>query len=417
MPFCLFTEEVKEIINSTISYFESTNSYSFPPSDEFKTENLLKDERKGLMFSILVAKTKENKKVILRGFSGLAEGRHKVPGYVNPTYSVNEFLELEKESDKAVKDPTIDSTERRKRSKYYAKKFEELHVFRDIDNNEFRLSDLKEGGGFCQGTGDCAGIKVLNSAMRKGYQIMGFGEFYFGPDKSGMTKGTLVPPCKERCELIIKRMLKLDFIYLDEDIAIINKPSGLLSAPGKGPDKLDSASERLKKIFPFVPVSPFVHRLDMDTSGLLILALNKEAHRTLSMAFERREVKKEYEALLVGKLDNNSGIIDAPMRLDVDNRPYQIIDYKDGKKALTEYEVLDIEWKNGVLCSRVRFKPLTGRTHQLRVHSAFIGHPILSDRLYGEYIENTRLALHASKIAFTHPRTKEEMVIESKPPF
>ena len=267
------------------------------------------------------------------------------------------------------------------------------------------------------GSGDCAGIKVLNHAMKKGYKILGFAEFYYGPDTKERRMGMLYEPCRDRCELIIKRMLGLDFIYVDEDIAIINKPSGLLSAPGKGIEKLDSASERFKKIFPYTHVSPFVHRLDMDTSGLLILAMTKESHRTLSMDFEKRNVRKEYEALLVGRVEKEEGIIDAPMRLDVDNRPYQIVDFENGKSARTRYEVLGYEWHHDTLCTRVRFYPETGRTHQLRVHSAYIGHPILSDRLYGKYIDGVRLMLHASKITFTHPGTREEVSFESEAPF
>ena len=135
------------------------------------------------------------------------------------------------------------------------------------------------------------------------------------------------------------------------------------------------------------------------------------------MDFEKRNVEKEYEALLVGKVENKEGVIDAPMRLDVDNRPYQIIDFERGKRAVTAYKLLDYEWKEGVLLSRVRFFPETGRTHQLRVHSSYIGHPILSDRLYGTYIEGVRLMLHASKITFTHPRSKKTMIISSEAPF
>ena len=135
------------------------------------------------------------------------------------------------------------------------------------------------------------------------------------------------------------------------------------------------------------------------------------------MDFERRNVKKEYEALLEGRLENREGRIEAPMRLDIDNRPYQIIDFKDGKNAITDYKVLSYEWKDGILCSRVRFYPLTGRTHQLRVHAAYISHPILSDRLYGHLIEGERLMLHAARITFTHPATGEEMSVEEKAPF
>ena len=415
MPFSLVTEEVLKEKDDMIRHFEESGSYSFPPSEKFKSRNLF-HERKGLMFAILIAETKEGEKITLRGYSGLAEGCHKVPGYVNPTYSINSFKALEEESDRMVKDPSISEEERKRRSSFYAEKFADLHVFTDINGNEFTLKDVKEGR-MGTGSGDCAGIKVLNHAMRKGYKILGFTEFYYGLDTKERRCGECYEPCRERCEKIIKRMLTLDFIYLDEDIAVINKDSGLLSAPGKGIEKLDSASERLKKIFPRVPVSPFVHRLDMDTSGIMVLALNREAHRTLSMDFERRNARKEYEALLEGRIEQKEGVIDAPMRLDVDNRPYQITDFELGKKAVTGYSVLSYEWKDGILCSRVRFFPQTGRTHQLRVHSAYIGHPILSDRLYGHYIENERLMLHAAKITITHPRTKEVISFSAPVPF
>ena len=415
MPFSLVTEAVLKEKDAMIRHFEESGSYSFPPCDEYRSANLVR-ERKGLMFAILIALTKEDERVVLRGFSGLAEGHHQVPGYVNPTYSINAFKVLEKESDEKVKDPLIDDEERRRRSKLYAERFADLHLFTDIDGNTFTLKDV-QGTRMSTGSGDCAGIKVLNHAMRKGYKILGFTEFYYGPDTKERKKGLCYEPCETRCRKIIKRMLGLDFVYVDEDIAVINKDSGLLSAPGKGIEKLDSASERLKKIFPDLPVSPFVHRLDMDTSGIMVLAMNREAHRTLSMDFERRNIHKEYEALLEGRVEEEEGIIDAPMRLDVDNRPYQIIDYENGKRAITRFKVLSYQWKDKILTTRVLFSPETGRTHQLRLHSAFIGHPILSDRLYGHYIENERLMLHALRITITHPRTKKEMIFSEPAPF
>ena len=149
----------------------------------------------------------------------------------------------------------------------------------------------------------------------------------------------------------------------------------------------------------------------------MVLAMNREAHRTLSMDFERRNIHKEYEALLEGRVEEEEGIIDAPMRLDVDNRPYQIIDYENGKRAITRFKVLSYQWKDKILTTRVLFSPETGRTHQLRLHSAFIGHPILSDRLYGHYIENERLMLHALRITITHPRTKKKMTFSEPAPF
>lgn len=415
MPFSLVTEDVLKEKDKMLAHFRESGSYSYPPLKEYRSENLLK-ERKGLMFAILIAETKEGERVVIKGFSGLAESHHQVPGYVNPTYSINAFKALEKECDESVKEDGISESERRRRSSLYSDRFADLHIFTDINGDTFTLRDV-ESGRMPTGSGDCAGIKVLNHAMRKGYKILGFTEFYYGPETTKRKCGECYSPCEERCRKIIKRMLGLDFIYLDEHIAVINKDSGLLSAPGKGIEKLDSASERLKKIFPRTPQSPFVHRLDMDTSGLLILALTREDHRKLSMDFERRNVKKEYEALLEGRLENREGRIEAPMRLDIDNRPYQIIDFKDGKNAITDYKVLSYEWKDGLLCSRVRFYPLTGRTHQLRVHAAYISHPILSDRLYGHLIEGERLMLHAARITFTHPATGEEMSIEEEAPF
>ncbi len=415
MPFCLVTEKIRREIDSMLSHFEESRSYSYPASDEYRSENLLK-KRKGLMFAVLIAKTKEGEEVVLRGFSGLAERCHRVPGYVNPAYSIKAFKALEEESDEKVKEEGISRSERRKRSSFYADKFAALHVFTDINGNDFGLKDISSER-MSTGSGDCAGIKVLNHAMRKGYKILGFAEFYYGPDTEGRKKGEIYPPCKKRCKKIIERMLDLDFIYVDEDIAVVNKPSGLLAAPGKGEDKLDSVSERLKKIFPSLPASPFVHRLDMDTSGVMVLGMNKSAHRALSMDFEARRVKKEYEALLVGRLEKEEGIIDAPMRLDTGNRPYQIIDYENGKKAVTRFKVLSYEWHSGLLCTRVRFYPESGRTHQLRVHSAYLGHPILSDRLYGSYIEGERLMLHAASLTINHPGTGESITFTEQAPF
>ena len=165
-------------------------------------------------------------------------------------------------------------------------------------------------------------------------------------------------------------MLGLDYLYADEDIAVIDKKEGMLSVPGRGEEKKDSAAYRFHTLFPRSPAECTCHRLDMDTSGLLVLAFTKEAKRTLSMAFENREVKKEYEALLEGVITEDEGIIDIPIRLDIENRPYQIRDDERGKKAVTLWKRLGVEVIDGRKYTRVRFYPQTGRTHQLRVHSS-----------------------------------------------
>lgn len=206
----------------------------------------------------------------------------------------------------------------------------------------------------------------------------------------------------------------LDLVYQDEYFIVVNKPSGLLSAPGKGPDKLDSVTERVRALFPEAPAYSAVHRLDMDTSGLMLLALTKEDHRALSIQFQEREVRKKYIALIDGIIEEDEGKIELPFRLDVDNRPHQIYDEEHGKMGTTLWKVL--ERTNGI--TRMQFKPITGRTHQLRIHSAHekgLGIPIIGDPLYGTGTGPGHMKLHATMLEFSHPRTGERIVINSEP--
>ena len=207
---------------------------------------------------------------------------------------------------------------------------------------------------------------------------------------------------------------QLDLVYQDAHFIVVNKPSGLLSAPGKGPDKLDSVTERVRALFPEAPAYSAVHRLDMDTSGLMLLALTREAHRALSIQFQEREVKKKYIALLDGIIEEDEGRIELPFRLDVDNRPHQIYDAEHGKMGTTIWQV--VERVNGI--TRVQFQPITGRTHQLRIHSAHakgLGIPIIGDPLYGTGTEPGHMKLHATMLEFTHPENGERIVINSEP--
>ena len=208
----------------------------------------------------------------------------------------------------------------------------------------------------------------------------------------------------------------LEIIYQDEDLVVVNKPSGLLSVPGRGPDKLDSVTERHKAQFPQAPNYPAVHRLDMDTSGIMILSLNAEAHRALSRQFEDREVHKQYVAIIDGVVEGESGTIELPFRLDVDNRPHQIYDEEHGKMGTTHWEVTQ-RYENA---TRILFTPITGRTHQLRIHSAHekgLGMPIICDSLYGTEVEGGRLLLHASSIMFKQPTTGETIHLMCHPEF
>lgn len=208
----------------------------------------------------------------------------------------------------------------------------------------------------------------------------------------------------------------LDVLHEDPSFVVVNKPSGLLSVPGRGPDKADCVSNRVRERYPSCIEQPAVHRLDMDTSGLIVVALDADAHRNLSHQFQRRETTKRYIGLLDGRLDAERGTLRLPFRLDIDNRPYQIYDEVHGKLGITHWERLGIEGD----VTRVAFMPVTGRTHQLRVHAAHergLGIPIVGDPLYGRGTGPAQLKLHATALGFLHPRTGERLSFRAPPLF
>ena len=375
-----------------------TDSFSFPPSEQYKLSSL----NKNTMFGIMICNDINGNEKILRAFSGALNGEYRIPGYVNPCFSVTEFRKIEAEYSPLIH--RADEDERKRLSAECLGKINALYSFSTWDGSSIGLPDKAPTG-----TGDCAGLRLINTALRKNLEIRGLAEFMIRDDGTIET----YPPCEERCSLLLPSMLGLDILYADESIAVINKEAGMLSVPGRGEDKLDSASYRFHRLFPSSPECCFTHRLDMDTSGLLVLALTKEAHRNVSMQFEARTIKKEYEAILTGMLEEDEGTIIASMRLDTDHRPLQIIDEIYGKKAITRWKKLGTENGN----TRVRFFPETGRTHQLRVHSRYIGHPIIGDRLYGIREEGQRLMLHASYIELNHPVSGQRISFSSPSPF
>lgn len=201
--------------------------------------------------------------------------------------------------------------------------------------------------------------------------------------------------------------------YADEDIVIANKPSGLLSVPGRGPEKQECLLSHLQLTYPEIKI---VHRLDMDTSGLMVLALNADVHRALSRQFQERETSKRYRAICAGMPSVQQGAINLPMRCDWDRRPLQMIDFKQGKSAQTHWKVLQ-QSNNQFL---VELTPITGRSHQLRLHMKSLGHPILGDNLYADGIAlrmSPRLLLHATSLSFTHPATKQWLEFNLLPEF
>lgn len=201
----------------------------------------------------------------------------------------------------------------------------------------------------------------------------------------------------------------LPVLYQDEALLIVHKPAGLLSVPGRLPEHRDSLLSRLQAIYPDALT---VHRLDMATSGLMVFARGKESHRALSIAFEKRQVHKRYLARVLGTPDA-SGLVDLPLITDWPNRPRQIVDHDIGKPSQTEWQLLSSDGET----SLVKLTPITGRSHQLRVHMAEIGHPILGDQFYGtdaSRVMADRLCLHASELGLVHPVTGAPLSFETE---
>lgn len=284
------------------------------------------------------------------------------------------------------------------------------------------------------GAGECALPKLLQYAYLYGLQPLAMGEFWCGmsPKDEIRHDGYFYPSCKGKCEPILKHMLvgldvepnplaedlfkdtPLKILYEDEWIVAVEKPSGMLSVPGK--NDLDSVQQRLRLMYPDATGPLVVHRLDMATSGILLAAKDKDVHARLQSQFETRSISKEYIAILDGVPSQECGIIDLPICLNPLDRPRQMVDFENGKSAITEYKVECI--KNGR--AKVVFKPHTGRTHQLRVHSAHVsglGCPISGDELYGNPESASRLCLHASRLVFRHPVSDKEIEIVSPSPF
>lgn len=284
------------------------------------------------------------------------------------------------------------------------------------------------------GAGECALPKLLQYAYLYGLQPLAMGEFWCGmsPKDEIRHDGYFYPSCKGKCEPILRHMLvgldvepnplvedlfkdtPLKILYEDEWIVAVEKPSGMLSVPGK--NDLDSVQQRLRLMYPDATGPLVVHRLDMATSGILLAAKDKDVHARLQSQFETRSISKEYIAILDGVPSHECGIIDLPICLNPLDRPRQMVDFENGKSAITEYKVECI--KNGR--AKVVFKPHTGRTHQLRVHSAHVsglGCPISGDELYGNPESASRLCLHASRLVFRHPVSDKEIEIVSPSPF
>lgn len=282
------------------------------------------------------------------------------------------------------------------------------------------------------GAGECAAPKLLQYAYLSGLSPIAMAEFWWGesPKTEIRHHGYYYPSCRGKCEPILRHMLQgLDvepapseryslsqnmpeILFEDQWLLVLHKPEGVLSVPGKSEEQ--SIYSLLRARYPEATGPLVVHRLDMATSGLLLAAKTQEVHRHLQAQFENRSIKKRYIALLDGILPEEEGVIDLPICPDYLDRPRQMVNEELGKTAITRYQVMDR--RNGQ--TRIAFFPLTGRTHQLRVHAAHplgLNCPIVGDELYGRKAE--RLYLHAEYLEFIHPVSGQRMVIEKKAEF
>ncbi|MDC0331531.1 RluA family pseudouridine synthase [Flavobacteriaceae bacterium] len=298
----------------------------------------------------------------------------------------------------------------------FLNQFKEQKGILDIFNNPSSMPPA--------GAGDCSAPKLLQYAFQHHLTPIALAEFWWGisPNSEIRKHKNFYPSCQSRCKPILNHMLEgiemnenlihknllknqeLRIVFEDDDLIIVNKPPEFLSVPGK--EIKDSVYTRIKQKYPEATGPLIVHRLDMSTSGIIVLTKTKEANKIVQKQFIKRTVKKRYVALLSGKLTKKQGVIKLPLRLDLDDRPRQLVDFINGKKSETNWTV--IAHNNNQ--TRIHFYPITGRTHQLRVHAAHkegLNIPIKGDDLYGN--KQDRLYLHAEFIEFVHPSSKKEI--------
>lgn len=397
------------------------------------------DADKGKMFGVLVVEH-EDGLAYLAAYSGLLAGRNDWPFFVPPVYDAQQpdghFKTTEREISRISRESSHSGISKEMSQELQTWLFHQYQLLNahgetkdlvDIWQSYYSRPKLRTKFPLPPGgTGDCCAPKLLQYAYQHHLKPVCMAEFWWGESTKEELRQHLhyYPACRGKCKPILTWMLQgldvdpnpelqgvahleLNTVYEDNDIVVVDKPSGMLSVPGRIDDY--SVETVMRQRYPDAMI---VHRLDMGTSGLLIVAKSSEAYHPLQEQFIKHQVKKKYVAMLEGrgKKEEVRGIISLPLRPDPMNRPRQMVDMEHGKRAVTDYEFISPDI--------VALYPQTGRTHQLRIHCASpdgLGRPIVGDELYGTKAD--RLMLHAAEIWFMHPKTQEPMHLVSQPPF
>lgn len=434
--------QAKAPLDALFDSFDATGHIA-PAID---TQTLLTE--RGKMFGVLIAEDAHGTKHTLKAFSGCLASYYEIDGFVPPAFPVKEFeatmlyysdkvKEIQRREKENVLRLTNDSVKKKTAKQQWSKdcltlqkqlktertrittealqSLRKLYSFHCIDKKQRTFSDMGIEAP-PTGTGDCCAPKLLSYAFSRGFKPLSLLEGYYGKDAGGKIHRHYYPPCRTKCALILPFILGLDIVYCDDFITVVNKQEGLLTLEGL--HETDSLNKRIHALFASsLPVSA-VHRLDMDTSGLVLVAREKQCFSYLSRQFQQKNIKKTYIAKVRGVVKTTHGIIDLPLAKNAEKPLLQEV-REDGKKSITQYERLAIKRNNNnEFETRLLLTPQTGRSHQLRVHCSTALFPIVGDRLYGQRKEGEkRMLLHANSICFKHPVTHQEITIESPSPF
>ncbi|WP_239469796.1 RluA family pseudouridine synthase [Archangium violaceum] len=409
----------------------------------------------GKMFGVLVVAAPDGRVGYLRAFSGMLAGHWQVDGFAPPLFDqvARDTFWLAGQAELSALDerhaalregaepvaPRASLAEiehlRAERSRQLWQQLSYTYVIPNARGEERPLGALFAPAPPPGGAGDCAAPKLLAHAYRHHLRPLALAEFWWGapPVTGERHAGEYYPACRSKCGRVLPYMLEglpVDaspllveaagavedprVVYEDEWVLVIDKPHGLLSAPGRHSPGRDSVLVRLRKRAPEASGPLLVHPLESETSGLQLAARDPETHAALQRQFARREAHERYVARLDGHVPGTQGVIELPLRIDPEDRPRHIVDPIHGKRAITEWRVT----QRTDAWTRVSLVPRTHRTHQLRVHAAHplgLGVPIVGDHLYGG--DGTRLMLHAEAVTFIHPRTGERLDFECRAPF